>query len=656
MRMNLNFCHKIKFPFLLFILLNIVSIVSAQKISINETDATVTLTNDLVSFTFSKNNADITQISYKKYSNLLGSKGRGYLWGAGFSMFPAVFSIVRSNDSLVEIAFYHEASNHFQYDLHYILRSKVSGIYSFLYQTHKGNDSLSIYGQTSWGISADKKLLNYPVTMDSARGTLPLVSSIDEKVQDNLSKMHAASPVAKADYANYIDSNHVFGFAGTKSGIGMFIIQASHEYLNCEPAKQFLNIHSVPYLINQFNNDPFLSDKKKEGDSIKGRWAKMCGPFFLYLNSGNDVDKIWKDAKQRAALEAVQWPYSWMVHPDYPLSDGRGELSGKLKIINGGSAAYAHILLAASGKDWHTQSKGYIFTTTADSRGFFIVKNIRPGRYCLYANIDGVAGEFVKDKIEIISEISKLLGTLTWTPVSNNDLKPGQIGVAGSIAAGVKIRDNSTVNYTQNGYALDSLLLQDNFVQLQPHWIIETNASNSNPVIVQDRKLVIDVNGGATVWLKEKLPDNILIECKRKVIMQDGKNDRLSDFNFFWMATDLKQPDLFTRRGVFSEYDSLQLYYIGIGGNHNTTTRFRKYEGNGDRTLLKEYIDKPHLLIPNKEYCIRIVVKEGVTTCWVDDEIYCSYKDPHPLSTGYFAFRTTQSRQEIYDFKVFKVK
>lgn len=417
--MNLSFCHTIKFSFLLFILLNIVSIIPAQKITVKETDATITLANELVSFTFSKNNTDLTHIGYQKYSNLLGNKGRSNLLGTGFSMSSAVFSIVRSNDSLVEIAFFYEAPNHFQYDLHYILRSKVSGIYSFLYQTHKENGSLSVYGQTSWGISVDKKILNYPLVMGDARGPLQAMSSVKEKTLDKIFKIPDSSHIAKFNYADYVDSSHVFGFAGTNSGIGMFIIQASHEYLNIAPAKQFLNAHSVPYLINLFNNDHLLPDKIKNDDSIVGRWAKMCGPFLLYINSGDNVDKIWKDAKQKAALEAIQWPYTWMVHPDYPLSDGRGELSGKLKISNGTSTAFANIILAAPGGDWQTQSRGYVFTTRADAKGFFILKNIRPGRYCLYAYKDGVPGEFVKDKIEIISEISKLLGSLIWTPVSN---------------------------------------------------------------------------------------------------------------------------------------------------------------------------------------------------------------------------------------------
>ncbi len=82
--------------------------------------------------------------------------------------------------------------------------------------------------------------------------------------------------------------------------------------------------------------------------------------------------------------------------------------------------------------------------------------------------------------------------------------------------------------------------------------------------------------------------------------MENGPNDRLSDMNFFWMASDPNNPNLFTRTGLFKEYDVLQLYYAGIGGNFNTTSRFRKYEGTEGKDVVKEYTDKEHLLQPNK--------------------------------------------------------
>jgi len=173
--------------------------------------------------------------------------------------------------------------------------------------------------------------------------------------------------------------------------------------------------------------------------------------------------------------------------------------------------------------------------------------------------------------------------------------------------------------------------------------------------VIQDSRLVIDVNSGATIWYKKKLSGNLLIEFNRKVVMADGANDRLSDFNFFWMATDPRDEDLFTRDGTFAQYDSLSLYYVGIGGNYNSTTRFRKYMGNGERFLLREKNDEQHLLQPNRSYFIKIIVCNGTTKVFVDGEEYFSYVDPSPITEGYFGFRTVKSRQEIEDIRIYQL-
>lgn len=147
-----------------------------------------------------------------------------------------------------------------------------------------------------------------------------------------------------------------------------------------------------------------------------------------------------------------------------------------------------------------------------------------------------------------------------------------------------------------------------------------------------------------------------MIEYRRKVVMNNGKNDRLSDLNQFWMATDPRRENVFTRSGVFSEYDSLRLYYAGIGGNTNRSTRFRKYQGTGERTLLFDLQDERHLLQPNRNYLIQIVVYNGTTRFFVDDEPYFSFEDDAPLTEGYFGFRTVKSHQEVVDFKVYELK
>lgn len=205
-------------------------------------------------------------------------------------------------------------------------------------------------------------------------------------------------------------------------------------------------------------------------------------------------------------------------------------------------------------------------------------------------------------------------------------------------------------------YKKARLLYQDNFEQDIKNWVVETPASPYSKVETKNGKLIIDVDHGATVWFNKKLSGNILIEYHRKVIVYNGHNDRLSDLNQFWMATDPWQENVFTRSGAFSEYDSLRLYYAGIGGNSNSTTRFRKYQGNGGRTLLFDFQDKEHLLRPNKIYLIQLVVYNGTTRVFVDGEQYFSFKDDELLTEGYFGFRTVKSHQEIDDFKVYKLK
>lgn len=205
-------------------------------------------------------------------------------------------------------------------------------------------------------------------------------------------------------------------------------------------------------------------------------------------------------------------------------------------------------------------------------------------------------------------------------------------------------------------YKKDSLIYENDFENTLSDFIVETKLSKTAAVKIENGKLIIDVDCGASVWLNKKLSGNYVIEYSRKVIMENGKNDRLSDLNQFWMANDPKNHNLFTREGNFKEYDSLQLYYFGIGGNRNTTTRFRKYLGTGNRELIYDFNEDRFLLQPNNTYKIRTVVYNGTTQVFMDGKEYFSYQDRRPLKKGYFGFRTTESRQEIDDLKIYRLK
>tara|TARA_R110002050_G_scaffold261556_1_gene401680 strand:+ start:197425 stop:198129 length:705 start_codon:yes stop_codon:yes gene_type:complete len=212
------------------------------------------------------------------------------------------------------------------------------------------------------------------------------------------------------------------------------------------------------------------------------------------------------------------------------------------------------------------------------------------------------------------------------------------------------------LNKKSLGYQKGDLLFEDDFDKNLSNWKVETDTLRNTKIEIVDGKLIVDVDCGATIWLNKKLSGNILIEYKRRVVMKGGKNDRLSDLNQFWMANDPENSTLFTRNGTFSQYDNLELYYFGIGGNRNTTSRFRKYLGNGERNLFEDLRENEFLLKPNKTYYIQTVVYNGIIKVFVDNKEYFSFLDENPLKNGYFGFRTTESRHEIDNLKIYSLK
>lgn len=199
------------------------------------------------------------------------------------------------------------------------------------------------------------------------------------------------------------------------------------------------------------------------------------------------------------------------------------------------------------------------------------------------------------------------------------------------------------------------MLHHDTFVNLK-QWQVELE--NGGTVRAEAGTLEIDVPGGCTVWFVPKLEGPVVIEYDATVIQNGGANDRLSDLNCFWMATDARSPgDLFqtVRSGKFADYNQLEGYYVGIGGNNNTTTRFRRYIGDPElRPLLPEHDlqEKADLLEPNRTYRIRIIAAGSGIEFWRDDRRLFAFDDPEPYTSGHFAFRTVASHLRMQNFKV----
>jgi hypothetical protein len=203
----------------------------------------------------------------------------------------------------------------------------------------------------------------------------------------------------------------------------------------------------------------------------------------------------------------------------------------------------------------------------------------------------------------------------------------------------------------------DLPVAHDDFKSDRGQWVVEQVSGGR--VIIKDGVLEIEDAGGCTAWWREKLVAPVVIRYEATVIDAGGPHDRVSDLNCFWMASDPRRADLLApghgRTGKFDEYDALRTYYVGQGGNTNTTTRFRRYAGDGRKPLLPEHDrrDPASLLEGNRPYRITIMaLADGTVRYLRDDVLVFEFKDPAPLKEGWFGFRTIQSHLRIRDFSI----
>jgi hypothetical protein len=205
-------------------------------------------------------------------------------------------------------------------------------------------------------------------------------------------------------------------------------------------------------------------------------------------------------------------------------------------------------------------------------------------------------------------------------------------------------------------FQVGPVLYSDDFRHDDGQWAAELEKGGQ--VAIGGGQLAIDVPGGCTVWFKPELTGPVIIEYDATLIKAGGPNDRVSDLNCFWMAQDARSPgDIFaTRRtGKFADYDQLRCYYVGQGGNTNTTTRFRRYIGEADnRPLLPEHdLHAPEfLLTPNVTQHLALVASGHLIQYYRDGQKIFELADPAPYTHGWFAFRTTQNHLIVRNFSV----
>lgn len=233
---------------------------------------------------------------------------------------------------------------------------------------------------------------------------------------------------------------------------------------------------------------------------------------------------------------------------------------------------------------------------------------------------------------------------MSWTASSRTSSKPLLLALFGAWCAGC-------------ASAPSGLLHHDDFSGDLSQWVIE--AEKPARVEIREGALDIDTPAGITLWFKPELVGPIRIEFEATAISAGGVNDQVSDLNVFWMARNADGLDpVFarTRSGRFAEYNDLLTYYVGLGGNRNTTSRFRRYLGDPvNRPLLPEHdLSSPTaMLVPNKKQTITLIADRHTIEYKRDGETLFRLEDRAPYTRGWFAIRSTWSHLRIDNLRIY---
>ncbi|OMO57557.1 Rhamnogalacturonate lyase [Corchorus olitorius] len=123
--------------------------------------------------------------------------------------------------------------------------------------------------------------------------------------------------------------------------VGWWQITPSNEFRSGGLMKQNLTSHVGPYNLAMFLSAHYVGEEMVLKFHQGEPWKKVFGPVFIYLNTlidNNDPLWLWEDAKQQMLTQVQSWPYNFPASEDFPKSDQRGCVSGRLQVSDSKSS------------------------------------------------------------------------------------------------------------------------------------------------------------------------------------------------------------------------------------------------------------------------------------------------------------------------------
>ncbi|KAK7366900.1 hypothetical protein VNO80_08903 [Phaseolus coccineus] len=420
----------------------------------------VVIGNGIVSFNLSKPEGYIIGI-YTGINNVLEPKNkennRGYLdvvWnkqgkaGKFQRVDGANFSVIVANKNIVEVSFSRTwtssmkgSSVPINIDQRYILRRGDSGFYSYvIFERTPGLPAAEVYqvrivfklDETRFGylaISNDRQR-NMPSQSDRERGQ-PLAYPEAVLLTEPYDSRFKGEVDDKYQYSNENKDSLVHGWIAkdNKTAEGFWVITPSNEFRSGGPIKQDLTSHVGPTTLSMFTSTHYAGKDVTMNFGEGETYKKVFGPIFVYLNSAPKKARfrsLWRNAVKQLSNEVRRWPYDFVGSKDFIPPNQRGNVSGRLQVKDRirksqpAEKAYVGLALPGDAGSWQKECKGYQFWTQTDRNGHFLIQNIVPGDYKLYAWVPGFIGDYTyPTKISIKPGGNIKLDSLVYYPPRN---------------------------------------------------------------------------------------------------------------------------------------------------------------------------------------------------------------------------------------------
>ncbi len=409
--------------------------------AVEETDTQVIVDNGIVRMVIDRSNGRMSSLVYDGVEMV----GRGNYdmnaarEGGGLPLPPAENGlVVRAEQDFVDVAFRHAPSSGMPCYLvrHHILRAGEAGIHlaysydhpaefhGFRIDQHRyvfyiaGDTFTHAYvpddeGATPWREQAAQM----PTPGDLSRGRTVMDATTD---LEGTGSAYPRRYYTKYDWSAYMKDHSLHGLYG--SGYGMWAALPNLEAFSGGPVRQDLVLHQRsggPVLLVEPHATHY--GVRPVRVAAGEQWQKTYGPYFVYLNKGDDPRALRRDAEKQARTGTHADFYDRLAIEGWAPAEERSRVRGKAAIPGVAQLDGAVVVLSDNRTPMQDTALGYNYWADIGKGGRFSIEGVRAGTYRLTIYGDGVWGEYVIDDVEVRAGQDIELGRMLWEPETHGE-------------------------------------------------------------------------------------------------------------------------------------------------------------------------------------------------------------------------------------------